>query len=69
MRLIEYMKERDITDERMAELVGDCTVFAIRKWKYGERMPRRKQLARLREVTEGAVTANDFAGEASNEAA
>lgn len=44
----------------MADQIGDVSAFAVRKWKYGERTPRGKTLARIGEITGGVVTANDF---------
>lgn len=62
MQLSTYMKERGIDDDAMASLIGDCSASAVRKWKYGERVPRPNHLRRIVEATEGAVTANDFFG-------
>ena len=62
MKLITYMRERGLDDATMAEKIGDCSEFAVRKWKYGERFPRQPQLRRIALATEGAVTADDFVG-------
>lgn len=59
MNLSDFMRLKEISDQEMATQVG-CSEFAVRKWKYGERVPRGAALARIVEVTEGAVTANDF---------
>lgn len=66
------MAERSITPQQMADLIGDVSESGVRKWMYSERVPRAKQMRRIAEVTDGAVTANDFifaAAPASGEAA
>lgn len=60
MKLLTYMADRDLDDSALAEKIGNCSEYAVRKWKYGERIPRLAHLIRIAEVTEGAVTANDF---------
>lgn len=60
MKLSDYMRQHALSDDAMAALVGGCSASAVRKWKYGERMPRAGVLARIHDATEGHVTANDF---------
>ena len=60
MKLSAYMEQNGLTPDAMAQRVGDCSESAVRKWMYGERVPRADQLRRIFEVTEGAVSANDF---------
>lgn len=62
MKLTDYMKSRSITDSDMASMVP-CSEGAVRKWRYGERVPRGDQIRRIAELTGGEVTANDFYGE------
>lgn len=59
MTLSEYMRNAGIDDDALAAKLG-CSAGAVRKWKYGERTPRPDQMVRIREVTGGAVTADDF---------
>lgn len=59
MTLHEYMNGQSITDADMAVKLG-CSEGAVKKWRYRERTPRPDQLRRIFEITEGAVTANDF---------
>ncbi len=59
MKLHDYLKDCGISDAEFGSLV-EASEDAVRKWKYGQRMPRPQVLARIREVTNGAVTANDF---------
>jgi hypothetical protein len=61
MKLLDYMKSKQIDDEAFAALVGPTvTPRAVRKWKYGETCPRIPELVRIVKVTEGHVTSEDF---------
>jgi transcriptional regulator with XRE-family HTH domain len=65
MKLLQYLKDRKLSDEEFAEMVGgSATARAVRKWKYGETSPRIPELVRVEEVTGGAVTARDFLDDA-----
>lgn len=59
MTLAEYMAERGLSDEEMAERIG-CSSFAVKKWRYRERTPRGAAMRRIKEATGGEVTADDF---------
>lgn len=59
MQLDTYLREKTITAEEFGRMVN-ASPGAVRKWRSGERMPRPEHLARIREATGGAVTANDF---------
>ncbi len=61
MKLDEFMKGAGLDDAAMASLVGDCSAFAVKKWRYGERTPRGPQMLRIVQATDGKVTPNDFA--------
>lgn len=54
------MREHDVNDETFAELVGDCTAHAVKKWKYGERQPPGDKIIRIEDVTRGDVTLRDL---------
>ncbi|MER2263533.1 hypothetical protein [Methylobacterium oxalidis] len=61
MQLDAYIRENKLTDEGFARLLGpNVSEWAVRKWRYGQRIPRLAQQLRIAEVTHGAVTANDF---------
>lgn len=61
MKLRAYLKEHDISDEALSALAGGSfSAEAVRKWRFGVRTPRPAQMAKLAELTNGAVTANDF---------
>ncbi|WP_132277044.1 helix-turn-helix transcriptional regulator [Neorhizobium sp. JUb45] len=54
------MADNDISDDSFADLVGGVSVSGVKKWRYGERVPRPEQMRRIAEVTHGAVCPNDF---------
>lgn len=59
MRLAEYLRTNNLDDAAFGAVVGSSE-GAVKKWRYGERIPRPDQMARIREATGGAVTADDF---------
>lgn len=65
MKLIEYMRTNHIDDAEMADAVGQCSPSAVRKWKYGERTPSLDAINRIRAVTNGRVSFEDFISEAA----
>ena len=67
MKLIDFMRENAITNEALAAMIGgDTTVRAVKKWKYGETRPRLEDVAKIEEVTGGAVRLADFISEKHN---
>ena len=60
MRLESYMNEHDLGDAAMAAQIGGCSASAVRKWRYGHRIPRAPVIIRIRQITGGLVTADDF---------
>lgn len=68
MKLIEWMKAEGLNDQavvdRLNALPGrendPVSVGAVRKWMYGERIPRAPEMAGLFEISEGQVDANSF---------
>lgn len=60
------MKERGLDDEAMAVLItqvpdgSTVSPSAVKKWRYGERVPRPAQMIRIQRATTELVTANDF---------
>ncbi|NTG61811.1 XRE family transcriptional regulator [Agrobacterium rhizogenes] len=63
MKLHEYLNQADTQDE--AEFASECevSISCVRKWRYGDRFPRPRQLEKIKAATRGRVTANDFAVE------
>lgn len=68
MKLLAWMQTKRVTDAEMAQRVGDCTEHAVRKWKYGERLPTPEKIAKIEDVTGSAVTLRDFIGAAEQRA-
>jgi len=60
MTLSEYLNYSGKTQMKFAKEV-DASVGAVKKWVYGERFPRIGQLKKIKVVTKGNVTPNDFA--------
>lgn len=61
MRLADYMDKHGLDDPAMAGLIGDdVSAWAVRKWRYGQRVPRRDMQKRIERVTEGVVTTADL---------
>lgn len=59
MNLKRYMEARGLCDAQLAKRLG-VSEGAIRKWKYGERIPRAEELQAITRITKGAVTLRDF---------
>lgn len=68
MRLNEWMNAGSISDEALAARleVDRTTISRIRR---GTRMPSPEMMRKIRDATNGSVTANDFVHEAGEEAA
>ena len=64
MDLTSFMKVNSLDDAAMAALIGGCSASAVKKWRYGERIPRSDHLRRIATATGGQVTPNDFLGAA-----
>jgi transcriptional regulator with XRE-family HTH domain len=59
MKLRDYIANQKITPTAFAAQVG-CPPSTITRLLRGERSPRLDLIRRIREVTGGAVTADDF---------
>lgn len=59
MKLAQYLTDHSITPERFASEVG-VSVSGMRKWMYGERIPRPDQMRKIAELTGALVEPNDF---------
>lgn len=66
MKLLDWMKREQLDDQQVADRLSalpdatDVSAGAVKKWKYGERIPRVDEMHGLFSVTAGEVTANDF---------
>lgn len=58
MNLTQYFQFKNISRQEFASAVGVDPV-SVYRWENGTRLPVR-HFARIAEVTEGKVTANDF---------
>lgn len=59
MTLKSYLKMKGIKPDDFADTVG-FSKGGVLKWISGERYPRHEAISKIMEVTNGAVTANDF---------
>lgn len=59
MKLSLYLKTKQVSIADFAASVGSSP-FAVQKWLRGERTPRDVFMRRIMQVTEGAVSPNDF---------
>ncbi|MGY2052378.1 hypothetical protein [Methylobacterium sp. JK268] len=68
MKLLAYMREQKLDDTAIAAHVGGVTRHAVKKWMYGERMPRPEQIASIERLTDGKVTLADWIQQAAERA-
>lgn len=59
MTLNEYIAQQGITASEFARRLG-VSAETVRRYREGERIPRREEMQRIFEVTGGAVAPNDF---------
>jgi transcriptional regulator with XRE-family HTH domain len=59
MDIASWLTSTATTAADFAKRIG-VSRQALHRYKTGDRVPRPKMLARIREETDGAVTANDF---------
>jgi len=59
MKLAEYLAANKISQAEFAQAIGASQV-AVSRYATGRRMPRRDHLLKIRDVTDGAVSADDF---------
>lgn len=60
MKLSEFMRMNDLSPDALAALLGDVSASGVRKWANEERIPRKDQIERIVEITDGQVMPNDF---------
>lgn len=61
MQLVDYRNKLGLTQAQFGDLAG-LSQAAVARYESGKRQPQRDELARIYSVTNGEVTANDFAG-------
>lgn len=61
MQLDAFIRDRKLTDDSFAALLGpDVSAWAVRKWRYGQRIPRIGMQQRIAAATKNQVAPNDF---------
>lgn len=60
MKLETYLRDNSLTDEAFASQIG-ISQSQVSRIKRDKSWPTRDLMKRIAEVTDGAVTANDFA--------
>ena len=59
MKLREWMDKTDIDVFEAARAFG-VSIYAVKKWLTGERIPRDAMKARIKRVTKGQITGDDW---------
>jgi len=59
MKLDEYMKQQDLTDEGFGERIG-VNRLQVFKYRHGRAKPREEVMQKIHDESGGQVTANDF---------
>lgn len=62
MKLNDYLTSKDLTPEAFAQQI-EIDPVSVRRYLNGKRRPKWDVASRIAEVTNGAVTANDFVPE------
>ena len=60
MDLKSWMDKKEMTIDETAKKIG-VSIYAVKKWLRGERIPRPRMQFRIRKMTAGAVCAEDWA--------
>jgi len=64
MKLGDWLKNEGLTHDDFVVFLKqnglEISKPAIAKWCYGQRIPRKKEMQKISEVTDLKVTANDF---------
>lgn len=68
MLLREWRKSKGFTQLTLAQKLG-VHQTTVASWEGGHKVPRQQQMLRIRQVTEGAVTAADFYDDSQKAAA
>ncbi len=62
MNLNKYLVDNDIPDLELAQKLR-FSVYAVKKWRYGERIPRLKTLIEIEDWSGGNVRPRDWLGD------
>lgn len=67
MKLDIYLRERGLTSAQFAKNAGLVGKQTVHNYRHGIRFPTPENLRRIREATNGAVTAEDFVDQHAGE--
>jgi transcriptional regulator with XRE-family HTH domain len=67
MKLDNYLREHGLTSAQFAEKAGLMGKQSVHHYRHGLRFPTPENLRRIREATNGAVTAEDFVNQHAGE--
>lgn len=59
MKLKQFLKTNNISAANFSNKIG-VPPATLRKWVQGERIPRKKEMLKLMQLTNGEVQPNDF---------
>lgn len=59
MKLAEYLATKKLSQAEFARII-EASQVAVSRYASGRRMPRRDRMLKIREVTGGLVTGDDF---------
>lgn len=59
MKLTSYLSDKKIDEKSFGALLG-VSEFAVRKWRYGQRVPSVSTIHRIAEITGGEVGFHDW---------
>jgi len=60
MKLDAYLRQAGLTSAQFAQIAGIGSKQTVHKYRHGLRFPSAENLKRIREATDGQVTADDF---------
>lgn len=69
MRMIDWMRSENLDDQQVAKLLGNCSASAVKKWKYGERVPDAKRILQIESLSKGGISLTDWVKPAEPERA
>jgi len=59
MQLSRYLTRHKISTRKFAAKMG-VSIYAVRKWRIGVRLPRPHHINKIKRLTEGIVTHGDW---------
>ena len=59
MKLQDFIRSKDMTDQQFADYIG-VTRVAVTMYRNGDRIPKKEIMQNIRDFTKGKVQPNDF---------